>query len=276
MGGHDGTTRTSSASGSSSVVATCSRVIVTVATVLAGCAGQGLPVCPCLPGVNSIVRSKGYAYASRGLHSRVIDTPRSDFIEFDPCDTPYPRIDIDANAWAHMTGLHPVSHRDIMNNGWKMDPNRDLSHLSNMGIGSLSPTPEHIAEKECIALRNARELAEQLGYVDFVGDWPQHGGIMYCPKGNHLDPDVALHIEDTPTTGQPRLSVPGETSMVISRPVLMDRGPLVEPHGLLADTPILAQFRRVSQKPMRLKLVTGLFDTELRKTNVLSVPVQIR
>ena len=58
----------------------------------------------------------------------------------------------------------------------------------------MPPTLEHIAEKECIALRNARELAEQLGYVDFVGDWPQSEGIMYCPKANHLDPDVELHM----------------------------------------------------------------------------------
>ena len=32
-------------------------------------------------------------------------------------------------ADGHMVGLHPVSQRSMMNNGWKMDPDRDFSHL---------------------------------------------------------------------------------------------------------------------------------------------------
>ena len=55
----------------------------------------------------------------------------------------------------------------LANNAWKMDPNRDRSSLGTHFSRGYPTPPEHMHKCKCIADRNARELAEQLGYNDF-------------------------------------------------------------------------------------------------------------
>ena len=117
--------------------------------------------------------------------------------EFNPAAIP--RDDIDAGRWAHMAGLWPKPIR--RSNAWKGDPDRDMSGwLCHMTRGPNTPR-DWIDARECIALRNARELAEHLGYADFVGAWPTCLGITYVPKPQHINGDTQLHIEDLPLEG---------------------------------------------------------------------------
>ena len=93
-----------------------------------------------------------------------------DVIEFDP-SLEAGRVDIDVVRWAHCTGLWRKSDMPPPGkNAWKNDPNRDwLSVLSHATMGYPTPRPR-IESCGCIARRNARELAEQLGHFDYSGE----------------------------------------------------------------------------------------------------------
>ena len=85
-------------------------------------------------------------------------------VEFDPCAAP--REDLQSYtmaSWAARTGSLPVSQRDQMpDSSWKNRPDRDWSVLESHWVKAFPYTPrDHLAECECRALRNARELAKQ-------------------------------------------------------------------------------------------------------------------
>ena len=136
-------------------------------------------------------------------------------IEFDPTAIPG-REDVDVWRWAHMTGTWPTSQRTTMNNVWKMDPNRDKSALEYHITRGFPTPPSRQQECLCVAQRNARELAEHLGYSDFPSEsWPTYNNIVYIPKPNHTNKKVDIHIGDFPTTGKPREAPTGDTAHTI-------------------------------------------------------------
>ena len=77
-----------------------------------------------------------------------------------------------------------------------MDP-----HLNPTGarIAGGHPRDESIVRPhECIAARNARELAEHLGHCDTKDSWPIYDGVMYIPVGNHTHYLIEIHIDKLP------------------------------------------------------------------------------
>ena len=132
------------------------------------------PCCPCvavgasIKGAKPVIGRKNISFVDMGLLPEVI--------EFDPVLTKWglPREDLtNMLAWECGYGLHPISHTKTGKcNAWKNDPNRDLSHLSShFSRGFPSPVP-YVAECECIALRNAREVAEQCKHFDWHLKFP--------------------------------------------------------------------------------------------------------
>ena len=73
--------------------------------------------------------------------------------------------------------LRPVGQ--VRSNAWKSVPGRDpIFWESHMTRGCPSPAPR-VERCQAIAQRNARELAEHLGYFDFGDPWPRFNGVSY-------------------------------------------------------------------------------------------------
>ena len=120
--------------------------------------------------------------------------------EFDPSNEPW-RVDVDVLRWGRLGVLPKSDKAPPGKNLWKMDPGRDTTSLVyHFSRGYPSP-PQYIAECECIARRNARELAENLGPSDFANGWPSDRCTIYLPKPNHLAED-AIHIDELPERGK--------------------------------------------------------------------------
>ena len=100
----------------------------------------------------------------------------AEVIEFDP-SLERGRLDVDIRRWAHLTGILPThALAPDGKNAWKNEPNRDTSHLDHHLSRGYPTPPGRIAECQGIARRNARELAEQMGYADFTR------GLAQCRK----------------------------------------------------------------------------------------------
>ena len=138
--------------------------------------------------------------------------------EFDPSDE-LGRLDVDIGRWAYFHGIWRKSDlAPAGKNAWKMDPNRDLTALAFHFTRGYPTPPSHIARCQCIAQRNARELAEQLGYADFQGSWPTAGDTVFLPKPNHTDEDAVIHVDDLPVGGMAASLPEGEVGHVIQQP----------------------------------------------------------
>ena len=93
-------------------------------------------------------------------------TREREVVLFDPSQEE--RLDVDVVRWGQLTGML-FKAQVSASSAWKMDPNRDRSSLA-IHFTRGYPTPVRYRHKcECVALRNARELAEHLGYRDFSG-----------------------------------------------------------------------------------------------------------
>ena len=100
--------------------------------------------------------------------------PGFDILSFEPHKETW-RKDLDVSEWSRRGTLPVTDVPPPGKNAWKMEPGRDTTGLAlHFSRGCPSP-PEFIEECVCIALRNARELSESLGYWDVVGDWPTDG-----------------------------------------------------------------------------------------------------
>ena len=124
-----------------------------------------------------------------------------------------------------------------------MDPGRDTTGLAlHYSRGYPSP-PELIEECLCIALRNARELSEYLGYCDFVGDWPTDGRTVFLPKPGHTAEDAVLHMDELPTVGRAIPLPAGESRHVIAPVQPVEAAP-ARPPGKCKDAdepPVLVE-----------------------------------
>ena len=139
----------------------------------------------------------------------------AEVIEFDP-SLERGRLDIDIRRWAHLTGILPThALAPYGKNAWHNDPDRDRSHLERHWSRGYPTPPDRIAECQSIAQRNARELAEQMGYADFTGGWPSSGNTVYLPKRSHLNIDTEIHADELPSSGKARGLPEGETGPVI-------------------------------------------------------------
>ena len=141
------------------------------------------------------------------------------------------------NRWSSGHGHWPVSQTTTMkSNAWKMDKDRDRSTLLFHITRGYPTPPERIDQCRCIAQRNARELAEHLGYDDYRdAPWPTTLGTTYIPRPNHRDPDASLHVDLLPdsSTGKAGALPPGETVHVVDpEPGLPAPVP---PHGQEGD-----------------------------------------
>ena len=133
-----------------------------------------------------------------GLRASLSNQLEQKFI-IDPGDNPE-RVDIDLAWWENefrTRSTAPVRKSNL----WKADPKRDLRSWESHMTKSLPTPPEWIEWKECVALRNARELAENLGNFDHVGEWPSCQGTSFKPKHNHTGEDAELHVDDLPCAG---------------------------------------------------------------------------
>ena len=98
--------------------------------------------------------------------------------EFNPCFDPHggDREDLDVASWAVWAGAWPRSQTDNHRNAWIMDPQLNPSGARIVGG---HPRDKSVARPhECIAARNARELAEHLGHCDTKDSRPIYDGIM--------------------------------------------------------------------------------------------------
>ena len=122
------------------------------------------------PEVSSILRS-GTRTRSRGLRVSLPDMNAAEWIEYDPVSEG--RIDVDLSDWVMFTGTPGArvsqTHK-LTSNAWKMEPGRDLSHMAYHFAQACPSPPSYIKRCECVAQRNARELAEHLGLHDFQYD----------------------------------------------------------------------------------------------------------
>ena len=142
-----------------------------VAAVVCG----GHPIATALPSVTT--------------ESEELRQPRHRFglgsvVTFDP--TEVDRVDIERfvlEKWAVKFMLGTLPHREARSPGANQP--------------AKSPVPRaRLHETECIARRNARELAEQMGYFDFgEARWPHSEGITYLPCNCHTHPDANIHID---------------------------------------------------------------------------------
>ena len=123
-----------------------------------------------------------------------------DEITFDPLR--HPRQDLDKlQYWALHTGSLPVTQRGPKAWSPRLDPafapNWLLNHLS----GGLPIQTDLVRTKEAIAARNARELAEHVGYFDFSPEaaWPRDDHYQYGPTAAHTSEDTSIHIDRMPS-----------------------------------------------------------------------------
>ena len=98
---------------------------------------------------------------NKNRHAKFSD-PCGTFEEFDPM---HPRGDVDLRAWFWQKNS-PVSQTAVIGdaNAWKTLPGRDFSDLWWHCLQSIPPPVGHVERRNCIAQRNARELAEHLGF----------------------------------------------------------------------------------------------------------------
>ena len=125
----------------------------------------GAPVLPACP---SILRHPG-------AELRDVSVSFAEFVDI------YPGPVYELASWLEWK---KVKRRD---NAWKAVDGRDLSHLEDHLCRGIPSPPDWNEWNECIVRRNARELAEQLGYYDpqLQGPWPMSYGTMFLPKPGH-------------------------------------------------------------------------------------------
>ena len=158
----------------------------------------------------------------RALRVTFPEIADAEVIEFDPSSVP-DRLDVNVQRWALFTGMWPTSGiAPPGKNAWKNNPNRDTSTLRFHFSRGYPTPPSHIARCQCIAKRNARELAEHLGYSDFQGSWPTFDDTVYLPKPNHTGEDASIHIDDLPIIGSAASLPLGEVGHVIQQPAKAD------------------------------------------------------
>ena len=212
------------ASGGGSFTAASCIPVIAVATLLTGVVSMSFPACPVQSGAGNVlpscVKSSLRSPGPSTRHATVSlgDSVCAEIREFCPVHL---RDDFDEETlktWNRKKWLGQLAVSQTQTgkcSAWKMDPARDdLWKRGHLSHGCPSPDA-CIKSSYCIAMRNARELAEQMGYRDCpIGQpWPSHNRTVYIPKYNHLDPESVIHIEDLPVRGeQPTGLPPGETS----------------------------------------------------------------
>ena len=253
--------------GGPAVTATIVRVPATAATpaVTVGTSVSALPAAggPATP--RRMTRSRP------AVHFR---TPTADVVVFDPCQND--RVDLDIRRWAHMSGLWPRSQTaNQRSSAWKMDPNRDRTVLSHHLTRGYPTPPSRIARCECIAQRNARELAEHLNIYDFRDPfsperdcpWPSYDGVTYIPVPNHTSEDAVIHVDRLPDSGQAQPILEGETSHIISTSgtagaasIVVHESDDISPNDLTVEVVDQSTYPDLSIHSEAVKAATPLFS----------------
>ena len=190
------------------IAASAVRALVAISTVAAHAVGSPSVI----PAATSSFMTRGSAQAKEV--SFPADAQLCDKHEFDPLAVP--RRDVDLNRWKRLYGLDKMSKSQTQeaDNAWKMDPGRPRHAIESHPTRGY-PTPEsQLKSCQCIAERNARELAEHVGRFDFPGStkWPSYDGTIYLPKRSHTSQDTITHVDEFPEIGPLQMKPFGETA----------------------------------------------------------------